>query len=367
MSALLLFGLSNLSGCAARQQEIMHAVSDKPRHLAVGIRATTGSRYALLRAAEGLLFESSILKPGIAPGGSQSCYFAHGNDPEVAVSAITMSSRASIAEILGVLRAVEERLTEPGASRPSVSVELWWVEGVHLDTKDLTLPNPEIFSKRSVNMTFVSGIENALVYALQHGTISRFEARRIARAFKRFDNGESLPQERMYEGLDWFEIDPRDDGRTRYRTYALDDADAVAVAGRLAEFAAMHTQIGEDFYQETMDFRKSQRVHYLQIEMAADSSLESNARAWASASLALANEQHIALVNTVVFRMTDTRISGAVLGEVAEAVPLRVDGSERIGIRRARINERYPDPFELEMLSVQPEVPAASSVSPPAP
>ena len=103
----------------------------------------------LLYAADELMKTNPRLGE-VTGGGGPYFMKAEGSEPAFVTTATPFRGTASVAEIQGILRAVQERLSPPGGgdpAHPTLKLELWWVEGVHEKTPELELPSPLILDE----------------------------------------------------------------------------------------------------------------------------------------------------------------------------------------------------------------------------
>ncbi len=149
---------------------------ESPRRLVIGLRSFTGSRVAFLDAAAALLKSSSALK--LVRGSTIEIYAAQGATPGYMAAAVLMESSLSVAGLMGLTQAVEERLADPlhPGARQTLRADLMWVEGVEVKTPAIELPNPALFRESWAIGTFVEAGEEAVT--------SKIEAARFLHALK---------------------------------------------------------------------------------------------------------------------------------------------------------------------------------------
>ena len=150
---------------------------ESPRRLVIGLRSFAGSRVAFLEAAAQILKSSPSLK--LVRGSTIEVYAAQGTSPGYLAMAMLMESSLSVANLMGLVAAAEERLADPlhPGARQTLRAELMWVEGVEIKTPEIELPNPALFRESWAIGTFVEAGEQAVtskieaarfLYALKH-------------------------------------------------------------------------------------------------------------------------------------------------------------------------------------------------------
>lgn len=133
------------------------AVPDSARHMVFLLRAYTGSRRHLMVVARDLLAQSAL---GVGTDHRSQSNALHNMLPSPSrpghlLAATSLRTRASVRQSLDAARKVEASLQDghPGA-RPTISVDLLWMEGVSLDLPGLKLPAAEIAGDSHIALAF---------------------------------------------------------------------------------------------------------------------------------------------------------------------------------------------------------------------
>jgi hypothetical protein len=340
------------AGCSGAQKhmETVNKMGERP--FVIAFRSYTGSRVVLLNAAQDLLTASGTIK--YQPGGSDyEWYHDQERKHDFMATATLFKSDLPVEGILGMMAAVEERLGGPQqASAPLIKTDLLWVEGVEWETKELTLPSPLIFEKFWANSVFVTASEMALVAAHDAGREKASFARRVASAFKHFEDMND-PAVRFYfstqsGGESAAELE-RKPGGTVYDEGATDDVDTLAIAGHLLLVAEQDVlrsrnpktpkdEGDEDAYlslQDVMEKLPRDCVIALQVATTPNASVDARAQAWVDGLAKLLDAQHFVGARTVIFSVGPTQISGAVLGRSApEYQPFFLPGDAAVSSQR---------------------------------
>jgi hypothetical protein len=319
-------------GCSSAQKhmETVNKMGERP--FVIAFRSYSGSRTALLRVVNDLLTASTSIS--YAGGGSEYEWY---RDPErkhdFVAEATLFKSDLPVDGILGMMAAVEERLGGPQREpAPLVKMDLMWVEGVEMETPELTLPNPLIFEKYWANSVFIDASEDAMFRARDEGREKTSVVRRIARAFKKYKDVEDPAVKFFYSTTGSTKPDlSRKSGGTIYSQRAVDDIDAVAIAGDLLLFAEIDVvrnrdartstdETDEDAFGRASDaLEKLPRgtILPLQVRIDVNASLDQKAQAWVDGLAGLLAVHHFAGVHTVIYSVDANRISGAVIGHSA--------------------------------------------------
>ena len=316
-------------GSAQKHMETVNKMGQ--RKFVVAFRSYSGSRVALLNAANDLLTASGVIT--YAQGGSENEWY---HDPERRRDFITQStlfkSDLPVEQILGMMAAVEERLGGPQReSAALLKTDLLWVEGTELETPELTLPNPMIFETGWANHILVMAAESPLLNAEKAGREKASVLRRVARAFKRFDEIDDSPPRYFFTtssiGEGYAELE-RKPGGTVYIQGATDDVDTLAIAGDLLLFAEVDVFRGRDpntakdetnehaYHRAGDALEKLPRDSVLPLQVPIDpgSSVDAKAQAWVNGLAGLTAVHRFSGARTVIYSVEATRISGAVLG-----------------------------------------------------
>jgi hypothetical protein len=339
-------------GCKRVQKHMEKANYMGQRPLVIAFRSYTGSRVALLNAAKDLLTASGTIS--FAPGGSKyEWYHDQERKHDFMATAALFESKLPVDGILGMMAAVEERLGGPQqASAPLMKMDLLWVEGVELETPELTLPNPLIFEKFWTNSIFVQASEGALLGSSKAGREKDSFVHRVARAYKHFKDLKDPTVRYFFSTQSGGESRPeleRKPGGTVYDEGATDDVDTLAIAGHLLLFAEQdvlrsrdqRTPKDDDDQDAFLDLRGVMRklprdaVVPLQVTTAQNASVDEKAQSWVDGLARLLADQHFLGARAVVFSAGPTEISGAVLGRsVPEYHPYFRPGDTAISSQR---------------------------------
>ena len=207
---------------------------ESPRKFVISLRSFTGSRVAFLEAAAQILKSAPALK--LVTGSTVEVYAPQGTNPGYMSAAMLMESPLSVASLMGLARAVEERLADPlhPGARQTLRAELMWVEGVEIKTPEIELPNPALFRESWAIGPFVEAGEEAVT--------SKIEAARLLHALKTVP-----PPHEIYQlplGLP----DPalrRLPDRDVWTPMGYDWLDGLADAGRVLAYAQTDIESGE--------------------------------------------------------------------------------------------------------------------------
>jgi hypothetical protein len=322
-------------GCSSAQKhmETVNKMGERP--FVIAFRSYSGSRTALLRVANDLLIASASIS--YAGGGSEYEWY---HDPErkhdFVADATLFKSELPIEGILGMMAAVEERLGGPQQEpAPFIKLDLMWVEGVEMETPELALPNPLIFDKYWANSIFIDASEDAMFRARDDGREKTSVVRRIARAFKRFKNVEDPAVKFFYSTTGSTKPDlSRKPGGTIYSQRAVDDMDAIAIAGDLLLFAEVDVTRGrspsttpdetdEDAYFSAHDLLEKlprDAILPFEVPIETNATVDAKAQAWVDGLAGLLAVHHFVGVRTVIYSVSSDRISGAVIGHSAHDI-----------------------------------------------
>jgi hypothetical protein len=301
------------------------------RPFVIAFRSYSGSRIALHIAANDLLTDSGVISRG---GGGSDCEWYHDKErkSEVIASATLFKSDLPVEAILGMMSAVEERLGGPQHEpAPLMKMDLLWVEGVELETPEVTLPNPLIFETFWANSIFVEAAEDALFRSKDDGREKASFVRRVALAFKHFE-GIHDPAVRNFfstnsDGESSLSLE-RTPGGTVYDRGATDDIETLAIAGDLLLSAEQDVLRGRDpkapkdeddvhasrRAKEAVEKLSGDAILPLQVAILANASVDAKAQAWVEGVARLLAAEHFVGQQTVIYSVEPTVISGAVLG-----------------------------------------------------
>jgi 7,8-dihydro-6-hydroxymethylpterin-pyrophosphokinase len=319
-------------GSAQKHMETVNKMGERP--FVIAFRSYSGSRVALHNAANDLLTASGVIS--YAAGGSDfEWYHDQERKHDFLASATLFKSDLPVERILGMMAAVEERLGGPQREpAPLMKMDLMWVEGVEMETPELTLPNPLIFEKFWASYTFVEASEDAMFRSRDEGREKTSTVRRVARAYKKFKDIED-PAMRFFfreNSLGEGKADlSRKPGGTIYSQGAFDDIDTLAIAGDLLLFAEADVIRGrdpktppieddEDAYlslRGTVEKLQRDAVLALQVPTDAKATVDERAQAWVDGLAGLLAVHHFVGRQTVIYSADVNRISGAVVGHAA--------------------------------------------------
>lgn len=230
----ILFGCCKGGSCRSNPNEVLSKMAGT-RRLVIGMRSFAGSRTEFLNAAAQMLMASG----GLRLGGGASDYdcFDDERGREFLIGSVLYETDLSVEGVLGVMKAVEERLRDPhgSAQAPALELLLFWVEGVEVSTPEVTLPSPLLEKHRWAVGSFTEAGEDAILHAVKRGTEDRAVAKRIARAFRRLEYEEGRPPPKWGfsgDGLGRPMIE-RKAGRVTLQMGAVDGADVFGVAAHL--------------------------------------------------------------------------------------------------------------------------------------
>ena len=319
-------------GSAQKHMETVNKMGQRP--FVIAFRSYSGSRVALHNAANDLLTASGVI--AYAAGGSDYEWY-HDKDRknDFIASATLFKSDLPVEAILGMMSAVEERLGGPQREpAPLMKLDLLWVEGVELETPEVTLPSPLIFEKFWTNSVFVKAAEGALFASREEGREKASLLRRVARAYKHFQDLDDPPDGHFFVTNSGGESDlklGRKPGGTVYEHGATDDVDTLAIAGDLLLSAEQDVLRGRDpkTSKNEDDVHAARRVKAaveklprdailpLQVAIAANASVDAKAQAWVDGIASLLAAEHFVGKRTVLYSDGPTQLSGAVLGHFA--------------------------------------------------
>jgi hypothetical protein len=246
---------------------------------------------------------------------------------------VAFKSELPVEGILGMMAAVAERLGGPQREpAPLIKMDLMWVEGVEMETPELTLPSPLIFEKFWANRTFVEASEDVMFRSKNEGREKASVVRRIARSYKKYHDMDDSALKFFYETSELSPPDlSRKPGGTIYSQEAIDDLNAIAVAGNLLLFAEVDVAHERDpqtpkdeadrdaTFSDQDLFEKLPRDTILPFEVPieANATVDAKAQAWVDGLAGLLAIHHFVGVRTVIYAVDATRIRGAVIGHPA--------------------------------------------------
>ena len=226
------------AGCSSAQKhmETVNKMGERP--FVIAFRSYSGSQVALIDEANDLLTASGTIR--YAAGGSDyQWYHDQERKHDFVTEAVLFKSELPVEGILGMMAAVAERLGGPQQEpTPLTKMDLMWVEGVEMETPELTLPSPLIFEKYWANRVFVEASEDAMFRSRAEGREKTSVVRRIAKTYKKYHDMDDSAVSFFYNTNE--QAPPRlsrKPGGTIYSQDGVDDLNAIAVAGNLLLFA----------------------------------------------------------------------------------------------------------------------------------
>jgi hypothetical protein len=316
-------------GCSSAQKhmETVNKMGERP--FVIAFRSYSGSQYALIGMANDLLTASGTIRYG-AGGSEYQWYHDQERKHDFVAQAVAFNSELPVEGILGMMTAVAERLGGPQREpAPLIKMDLMWVEGVEMQTPEVTLPSPLIFEKFWANRVFVEASEDAMFRSRDEGREKTSVVRRIARAYKKYHDMDDSAVTFFY---DTTELVPpqlsRKPGGTIYTQEGVDDLNAIAVAGNLLLFAEVDVLRAQDprtSKEETDEHAYDRAADALQklskdtilpfeVPIDANATVDAKAQAWVDGLAGLLAVHHFVGARTVIYAVDATRISGAVIG-----------------------------------------------------
>ena len=316
-------------GCSSAQKhmETVNKMGERP--FVIAFRSYSGSQESLIHAAKDLLKASGTIRRG---GGGSEYQWYHDEERkrDFVVQAVVFKTELPVEGILGMMAAVDERLgghqREPA---PLIKMDLMWIEGVEMETPELTLPSPLIFEKYWANRVFVEASEDVMFRSRDEGREKTSVVRRIAKAYKKYHDMDDSAVTFFYETN---ELSPpelsRKPGGTIYSQEAVDDLNTIAVAGNLLLFAEVDVTRGrspstapneteEQAYHRArgvLDRLPREAILPIEVPIEANSTVDAKAQAWVDGLAGLLAVHHFVGVRTVIYSVDATRVSGAVIG-----------------------------------------------------
>ncbi len=319
-------------GCSSAQKhmETVNKMGERP--FVIAFRSYSGSQVALIDAANDILTASGAIS--YATGGSNyEWYHDQERKHDFVAEAVLFKTELPVEGILGMMAAVAERLGGPQREpAPLIKMDLMWVEGVEMETPELTLPNPLIFEKYWANLVFVEASEDAMFRSRDEGREKTSVVRRIARAYTKYKDVEDPAVNHFFSTQGEGKADlSRKPGGTVYSQRAVDDLDTVAIAGDLLLFAEVDVTRGRSpsiakdeadehaYHRAESVLEKLPRgtILPLQVPIDTDASVDQKAQAWVDGLTGLLAVHQFAGVRTVIYSSDANRISGAVIGHSA--------------------------------------------------
>jgi 7,8-dihydro-6-hydroxymethylpterin-pyrophosphokinase len=311
----------------------------EPRIVAYTLRSYKGSRQALILAGDALLMSSPSL---VTKNGSNLERFAaQGQTPEYIVMTSVYESSLPIENLIGLAKSVEERLNDPTHpdERSNLRIDLVFVHGADIKTSEIELPHPALFDHPEAWAigTFARAVEEYITNPL--------EARRILHAWKHVPSPHAITGQGAVSPTPALETRP---GRDNWKVVGLDWPDALAAEAIALSYAQTFTDLGKgSFAEQARDSVEKSRFADVQEASSATYSkvfrtkvelvqlVTSNSPAaatdaqiatdWSRAVLETAVGHQLQFAEAVVFEVTPSGVSGAILGSGAVAVPSRIE------------------------------------------
>ncbi len=316
-------------GCSSAQKhmETVNKMGERP--FVIAFRSYSGSQVALIDAANDLLTASGVFRYG-AGASDYQWYHDQERKHDFVAQAVAFKSELPVEGILGMMVAVAERLGGPQREpAPLIKMDLMWVEGVEMETPELTLPSPLIFEKCWASTVFGEASEDAMFRSRDEGREKTSVVRRIARAYKKYHDMDDSAVTFFYSTS---ELSPpelsRKAGGTIFTQEGVDDLNAIAVAGDLLLFAeldvvrerepqTLKNETDEDAYDSDHDLLKKlakDTVLPLEVPIVANATVDAKAQAWVDGLAGLLAAHHFVGVRTVIYSADADRVRGAAIG-----------------------------------------------------
>lgn len=307
----------------------LNAVPAQPRTVAIAYRSWLGSSQTLTAGANELL----IATGRVEPVGGAMFWYIEPNTPRrfLVANSIAVKTTMSIAQLQGMLRAIEERLNDGRPARVGglLKADLLWVEGTQIDTPDLRLPNPDVLGTDWGLEAFVAAAEDPFAAACKAGNEPKtfcYEVGGKYRSTKRTNKREENPDL-------WF-FDKSTDNEIVFGGIAVETTEDI-----LAQAAATLALAGGpyhvpptsqwdnhhlgDYAQDRLG--KVRSTEFLAVDAPgapAGAGPDAAVASWLDAVRTAADKAGIAVARSVVFEASAERIRGAILGaKISPAQP----------------------------------------------
>ncbi len=181
--------------------ETVNKMGERP--FVIAFRSYSGSQYALIGMANDLLKASGTIR---CCGGDSNYQWYHDQERkhDFVAQAVAFKTELPVEGIFGVMAGVAERLGGPQREpTPLIKMDLMWVEGVEMETPELTLPNPLIFDKYWANTIFVEASEDVMFRSRDEGREKTSVVRRIAKVYKKYHDMDDPALTFFYEPTSW--------------------------------------------------------------------------------------------------------------------------------------------------------------------
>ena len=272
----------------------------------------------------------------------------------------------SIAQLQGMLRAIEERLNDGKPARIGglLKADLLWVEGTQIDTPDLRLPNPDILGTDWGLEAFVAAAEDPFSQACKAGgesTIFCHEVGGKYRATQRTNTHEENPDL-------WF-YDKSTNEEIVFGGVAVETTEDI-----LAQSVAALALTGHVYNSPPTDkwdavnlreyaegrLRKVRSSEFVPVEASVRAGAGTGAvvESWLNAARAAADKAGVAVARAVVFEASADRVRGAILGaKIAGAQPAPLPPIKSIDVKRGdppMEPARQPQVWSVELHVARP-------------
>ncbi len=333
-AAWLLCAAVALTGCqsCAHRKEVkvenaLNATPAQPRTVAIAYRSWLGSSQALTAGADELLFATGRVQPV----GGAMFWYVEPNTPRrfLVVNGVAVKTAMTIAELQGMLRAIEERLNDGQPARVGglLKADLLWVEGTQIDSPTLKLPNPDVLGTDWGLEAFVAAAEDPFADACKGSNESKtfcYEVGGKYRSTSRTNAREEHPDL-------WF-VDKSTEAELVFGGVAVEtNEDILAQAAAvLALTGCVHRtpptarwddhHVGE-YAQGILEKVRSTEFVPLEAAVRADAGVNATVESWLDAVRSTAAQAGITVARSVVFSVGAGRIRGAILGAKTSGPP----------------------------------------------
>ncbi|HWE22487.1 MAG TPA: hypothetical protein VG496_00980, partial [Myxococcales bacterium] len=338
-----------------------------PRHVVVAVHSRAGSSQSLVAAALDLLEGTRLFQVD----GSSILWY---DDPDApgefhVMGAYSLLTTTPIVRVQEVLRSIEERLGKPGNAR-LLSSDILWVEGLHIETPALKLPNPAILEQPWGSDALLASTESVFAAACQEQREDRSLCSAVQKgAPKKSADVFETPVDAWIGGEfkggrleGWAHAHARDE---EILAAAVDALVATSAARARLEWrgaeAARH--LFEDAADEVRS-HKAKDVFPVEVPLPRGR-IEERVTAWLKAVAAAAEKDGIVLRRAVVFALGPAGARGALVGakaaESGERIPLTsVSSVEVLEGGRA---PREPRSFSVDLRVPPPKLPKPQPVA----
>jgi len=334
-SAWLLCAVVVLAGCesCAHRKEVkvdndLGAVPAQPRTVVIAYRSWLGSSQTLTASADELLFATGRVQ---RVGGAMSWFVEpQGQRRFVVVNGVAVKTALAVADLQGLLRAIEERLNDGQPARVGglLKADLLWVEGTQVHAPGLELPSPDVLGTQWGLETFVASAEDPFADACKRGSEPKSFCNEVGakyRALKLKSGREEHPdlwfydksttQELVFGGV---AVETTEDILAQgVATLAL--ASAAYYAPPASQWDQLH--IGE-YAQGLLGKIRSTEIQPVEASAPAGSAKSALVESWLNAVRTAADQAQIKVARAVVFDLRADHIRGAILGTKIAPAPV---------------------------------------------